>query len=281
MGIKKLIALSFFLLLSQFTVAAPETRVFGMDRNGLFDVGRYYGDRINYYINWIGNHDITVNTGGGTSVVSISSNEVINGFDVWNSRLRNNFHRESNDSQNHNILVRIVSTPSSPSSAGYTSFNSTTTTRNGQTIININSYFFANSAWASFQNSIRRGFIDNDTTFDDYVRIMVRLTIVHEIGHALGLMHPGETRLASQIVPRSYLRQLPSIMYPDVTGYFNSLHEHIGRAITLGDILPSSNDIMGANIMLNGTPQALSRVAYFFAGCLHMALNSCIKRTEL
>ncbi|ELU8563676.1 hypothetical protein [Vibrio parahaemolyticus] len=271
----------FFILHPQVSIAI-ETRVLGRENNeGLVPVGEYYGENINYHINWSGNHEITVNTDSGTRSILVSSDEIASGFDIWNSQLRNNIQREAVDSQNHNILVRIVNASESPQAPGYTNFNSYSTTPNGQTIININTHWFVNRSWSNYQNLITRGFIAHNTSFDNYIRMMVRLTVVHEVGHALGLMHPEETLLASQIVPRSYLNQLPSIMTSGVSEYFDSLHTIVDRPITLRDILPSNNDIIGANIMLNGTPESLSRTAYFLTSCLYWASKLCVRRTEL
>ncbi|MCW5003516.1 hypothetical protein M7963_18535 [Enterobacter roggenkampii] len=123
-----------------------------------------------------------------------------------------------------------------------------------------------NHAVRDYETSVSQGYINQGrTSFQDFVVMLTRLTLMHEIGHAMGLGHPNANTDPEQADYGGYFRVLipadgsvptPSIMVHDTRLYFQYLSQTLGRDVRPEDIRPSERDIRAANIMWSGLPQS-------------------------
>lgn len=121
---------------------------------------------------------------------------------------------------------------------------------------------------ADYSRARTAGIIGRDVPVAAYLDMVVRQTVVHELGHAYGLMHPDAELGRAVIVLDEYYVELlpapltanvdPSIMLAGEGGqflYLSQLHQRLGRAITLDDIRPSERDLLGASLQWRGLAQ--------------------------
>jgi hypothetical protein len=128
------------------------------------------------------------------------------------------------------------------------------------------------------------------TSIEAFARMVIRLTVLHEIGHAWGLLHPdtqdhGNNDISLQGMSRIVLQgrgeYRPSIMIALQEDYFRTLSVHLGRPVIESDITLSANDIEGARYMWNGwtyrTPSSWWNI--FMAVCITCRVRGPHDRT--
>ncbi|MFD1296643.1 hypothetical protein ACFQ4Q_08340 [Lysobacter gummosus] len=110
-----------------------------------------------------------------------------------------------------------------------------------------------------------------DISVAEYLDMVVRETVIHEVGHTLGLMHTSEELGPTTEGPDEYLIEIlsapnttdadPSILAtgpdPEPPGglYLHQLSRRLGRPVTLDDIRPSQRDLQGASLQWRGLTQ--------------------------
>ena len=157
------------------------------------------------------------------------------------------------------ILIELVDIPTDESLA-WTIFNNMGTT--GQTRIRVNRSFIEQHGESAYRMALYNHSIDAGISLRSYIEMLFFNTILHEVGHGLGLTHPllngqfdSNNNYCRTIVPASITQKSPTIMLDGATqgqSYFGVQAGVLGRGITIDDISPSTSDIAGARIMYRG-----------------------------
>lgn len=84
------------------------------------------------------------------------------------------------------------------------------------------------------------GVIPPDETIPEYLQLILRYTIIHEVGHILGLSHSNEIatsagQVSGIVVPSSSTTDIP-IMYSNIRKYFESMRDELSRPVKISDI---------------------------------------------
>ncbi|CAD5786842.1 hypothetical protein [Escherichia coli] len=111
----------------------------------------------------------------------------------------------------------------------------------------------------NFDKLKSRKAIPENMSPEEYIKLKLRITIKHEIGHILGLLHNNESGayfphgVGQEIARCRLLNQAPSIMLNGSNyDYIERLAHYLGRPVTESDIGPSRNDIEGVRVMIRG-----------------------------
>jgi len=95
---------------------------------------------------------------------------------------------------------------------------------------------------------------------EDFLDLLIKQISKHEIGHALGFMHPRTAM--TQPIPtcgrlfqsaNRYVNSSAAIMTPDFESYSNYLYTSLGRLITINDIGISPQEIAASGHLENDT----------------------------
>lgn len=151
----------------------------------------------------------------------------------------------------HTVLFGIVN--HNDNSLGSSVFNP-----HGNSRVNIGRVVFNNIGLNNYEKLKQRHAIPADMSPEDYLRLKIRITLKHEIGHVLGLLHNNEGGVELPLgrgvnISNCPLRnQPPSIMLNGSNyDYIDRLSAFLERPVTVNDIGPSANDIAGARMMYN------------------------------
>ena len=117
-----------------------------------------------------------------------------------------------------------------------------------------------------YEQAISENAISSNTSLQNYLEMNLYETLIHEIGHALGLGHPiandteeGQWRV---IVEPSSFSHRPSIMLSgdnEELLYPQSMANYLGRPITISDVGPTTNDLLGVRVMFNSNINLIDR----------------------
>lgn len=285
-NVVKIFFLMSFIFLSPFASSNDVPRstknvigVFDSSTNKALNTHEIYGDVINYYIPDNIRH-ITISIGQNPPIDIDLEQEIEFAIREWTSAgLR--FNRlTSNTGTTRYIGYRLGS---DGSAYGYTSFNSPND-NDAITRVTLDTRGFSSQIPDYYRGLLEYNRIPSNATISDLVRMMVRLTILHETGHALGLAHhdengvllPNPTRIGREVARCGITISRPSVMVSGRDGSFISiLSQFLNRPVTIDDIVASRNDLEGAHNMFTiSTPRTAISL---FCVSVFMAL----KGTEL
>lgn len=268
----KLMLLMLFSIASFTSVAAPtpaeERQVVGYaDQDGkLFNTYLIYGSVMSYYIPE-SDYTLVINAkddDGQTVRVDIDYPEyVIEAMREWGS-VGMSYNRQFGVSVDPNTVL-IGTINNNDNSLGGTVFNP----HGGNTRLSINRGAFNSVGLKNYAKLKQRGAIPADMSKEDYLRLLVRVTLKHEFGHVLGLLHNNEDGVhfpygeGVNVSNCTIRNQPPSIMLNGSNySYINQLSLSLGRPVTVNDIGPSASDIAGARTMYNrGSRNFLTRLS--------------------
>ncbi|WP_104024569.1 hypothetical protein [Vibrio hyugaensis] len=255
-----------FLLLSSVVNAGDIPRntkniigIFNNDTNNPINTRDVYGDVINYYLpENINTITIHTSTYGSVSIdLNLELEQVIS---EWREAGLQFNRMVSNQGMTRHIGYRIGN---DGSAYGYTNFNEPRE-NDAVTRVSIDTNALSRLSPRYYERLIAENRISRDMPFPEFIRMVVRVTLLHETGHALGLAHnnengsvfPGGHRIGREIIRCGIVTARPSIM---VSGAPISSHEHgsyldllsryLSRNITINDVALSRNDLDGANRM--------------------------------
>lgn len=232
-----------------------EKKVIGYaDHNGqLYNITSIYGPVINYTVP---DENITINTinstGERTQLTINYSDYVREAFNEWApSGIR---VQQVSSSGAEARVVSFSTTNYADNSLGSTIFDPS---GNSRTRIDIGS--FNRIVMNNFEKLKSRGAIPANMSPEEYIKLKLRITIKHEIGHILGLLHNNEGGsyfphgVGLEVARCRLLNQAPSIMLNGSNyDYIDWLSHYLERPVTETDIGPSRNDIEGVRVMRRG-----------------------------
>lgn len=232
-----------------------EKKVIGYaDHNGqLYNITSIYGPVINYTVS---DENITINTinstGERTQLTINYSDYVREAFNEWApSGIR---VQQVSSSGAEARVVSFSTTNYADNSLGSTIFDPS---GNSRTRIDIGS--FNRIVMNNFEKLKSRGAIPANMSPEEYIKLKLRITIKHEIGHILGLLHNNEGGsyfshgVGLEVARCRLLNQAPSIMLNGSNyDYIDRLSHYLERPVTETDIGPSRNDIEGVRVMRRG-----------------------------
>lgn len=229
--------------------------IFDSNSNTPINTRDVYGDVINYYIP-DNARTIEIRMPDGNYVSIDLGAEIEHAISEW-SEAGIRFNRlTSIQGTSRYIGYRIGN---DGSAYGYTNFNEPRD-NDAITRISIDPVGFASYGPRYYSRLMGAGMIPRDMSMNDFMRMMVRLTVLHETGHALGLAHhnedgvafPGYTRIGREIVRCGISISRPSIMVSGSSGsYLSLISQFLSRPVTINDVVLSRNDLEGANRMFN------------------------------
>ncbi|MEH3174774.1 hypothetical protein POW79_22595 [Enterobacter quasiroggenkampii] len=139
------------------------------------------------------------------------------------------------------------------------SLGSTIFDPSGNTRMSIDLGSFNKFIMNNFDKLKSRKAIPENMSPEEYIKLKLRITIKHEIGHILGLLHNNESGtylthgVGQEIARCRLLNQAPSIMLNGSNyDYIDRLARYLERPVTESDIGPSRNDIEGVRVMRRG-----------------------------
>ncbi|ENH9205162.1 hypothetical protein ACUI5U_002745 [Vibrio vulnificus] len=254
--------------------------IFDDNTNQLMNTNSIYGESIRVFI-VEQNHQLTINIYEQEPIVINLYSEMESVIERWReSGLRIDLTTTIPEDQNYiSILVG-----NNGSAYGYTNFNSP---RDEMAItrLTIDSRGFQHYLPNYYQRLRDANIISSDMDIREFTRMMVRVTLIHEFGHALGLAHHDEDRVQIEGHPGRSGREIvrcglsnsrPSIMLSGRTGSFlSNLSTFLNRPVTINDVFPSRNDLEGVERMYRYTRTPST------ASLFCMAIWATLKGSEL
>ncbi|MGL4476455.1 MAG: hypothetical protein ACRCT7_18695 [Shewanella sp.] len=229
--------------------------VFDSNSNTPINTRDVYGEVINYYIP-DNARTIEIRMPDGNYVSIDLGAEIEYAISEW-SEAGIRFNRlTSNQGTSRYIGYRLGY---DGSAYGYTNFNEPRD-NDAITRLSIDPVGFASYGPRHYSRLMGAGMIPRDMSMNDFMRMMVRQTVLHETGHALGLAHhnedgvafPGYARIGREIVRCGISISRPSIMVSGSSGsYLSLISQFLSRPVTINDVVLSRNDLEGANRMFN------------------------------
>ncbi|MUK93012.1 hypothetical protein GNP80_11215 [Aliivibrio fischeri] len=229
--------------------------IFNVDTNKAVNTRDVYGDVINYYIPPEIN-TITIHSPNDGDVSIDLQSEIEFVISEWREAgLR--FNRLSSiQGTTRYIGYRLGN---DASAYGYTNFNEP---REGDAItrLSLDPSGFTRFIPDYYRRLMRAGMISSNMTMHEFIRMMVRVTLLHETGHALGLAHHDENghefiggmRVGREIVRCGINISRPSIMQGGSSGsYLSLVSQFLSRPVNINDVVLSRNDLEGADRMFN------------------------------
>ncbi|EOU49428.1 hypothetical protein [Escherichia sp. KTE114] len=232
-----------------------EKKVVGYaDHDGqLYNITSIYGPIINYSVP---EEYITINainaTGERTQVTINYADYVREAFEEWSPagiRVQQVFSPGA-----ETRIVLFSTTNYADGSLGSTIFD-----LSGNSRLRIDIGSFNKLIMNNYEKLKLRRAISANMTPEEYIKLKLRITIKHEIGHILGLLHNNESGtyfphgVGQEIARCRLLNQPPSIMLNGSNyDYIERLSRYLERPVTESDIGPSRNDIEGVRVMRRG-----------------------------
>lgn len=255
------LAYIFFALLffSSFSNAKPNdiynvVGYFNEDLNAPYNTRDIYGSVIRYYIPpEINNVQITVDD---ITVHVNLEDEILSAINEWAHESNGLRFERILSSEGQNGYIRFGITTNA-NTYGNTVFNSLSEIDGSISRVNLEPRGFTRQIPNLYSGLRNVNAISSATDITELVRMMVNLTLRHEIGHALGLahhdengVHVGPNEIGRLIVMCGLSASRPSIMLSGRSGnYLRILSEHLHRPVTISDIAISRNDLQGAGRM--------------------------------
>lgn len=255
--IAMLVVSIFFIPVTAQAVRTPDeekTVVGYADHNDqLYNITSIYGPVINYTVP---DEYITINainsTGENTQLTINYADYVREAFNEWApSGIR---AQQVFSSGTGTRVVSFGTTNYADNTLGSTIFDPSGNSRLRIDIGSFNKFVMNN-----FEKLKSRRAIPANMTPEEYIKLKLRITIKHEIGHILGLLHNNESGIyfshgvGREIVRCRLLNQAPSIMLNGSNyDYIERLSRYLERPVTESDIGPSRNDIEGVRVMRAG-----------------------------
>lgn len=247
----------FFIPLTTQAERTPneEKKVVGYaDHNDqLYNITSIYGSIINYTVP---DENITINAindaGEHTQLIINYADYVREAFNEWApSGIR---VRQVPSSGAETRVVSFSTTNYADNSLGSTIFDPS-----GNSRLRIDIGSFNKIVMNNFEKLKSRRAIPANMSPEEYIKLKLRITIKHEIGHILGLLHNNESGtyfphgVGQEIARCRLLNQAPSIMLNGGNyDYIDRLAHYLERPVTESDIGPSRNDIEGVRVMRRG-----------------------------
>lgn len=259
--IYKVFGAVFFLFFSSLAMSNDTLRdaknvvgVFNFDTNTPVNTRDVYGDVIYYYIPE-NIRDISIMLPDGGRVSIDLESEIENAITAWSDSGLRFIRVNSNVGLTRYIGYRLGDTTHG---FGHTNFNQP---RDDDAItrVAISPLGLAAGVPRYYHGLRAQRRIPQDMDIADFMRMWVRLTVLHETGHALGLAHHDEDNrempgvgIGRMLVQCSTIFSRPSIMVSGATGsYINFLSQYLSRPVTIRDVMLSRNDLEGADRMFS------------------------------
>ncbi|HEF4967611.1 TPA: hypothetical protein SI456_002142 [Escherichia coli] len=240
--------------LAERTPNEEKTVVGYADHNGqLYNITAIYGSTIYYTVP---RGTLTINTmdstGGRIQVSFDYADYVREAFNEWAPAGIN-----VQEVPGAGMEARVVTFGTS--NYADNSLGSTIFDPSGNSRLRIDLGTFNKFIMSNFDKLKSRKAIPENMSPEEYIRLKLRITIKHEIGHILGLLHNNESGahfphgVGQEIARCRLLNQAPSIMLNGSNyDYIECLAHYLGRPVTESDIAPSRNDIEGVRVMRRG-----------------------------
>ncbi|EQA3208525.1 TPA: hypothetical protein NOY28_004356 [Escherichia coli] len=258
MNNKFIIILTIFFLplttLAERTPNEEKTVVGYADHNGqLYNITHIYGNTIHYTVQDPNITINTINSSGERIYVSFNYSDYIReAFNEWAPA-----GISVQQVPGAGAEARVVSF--STSNYADNSLGSTIFDPSGNSRLRIDVGSFNKIIMNNFEKLKSRKAIPENMSPEEYIKLKLKITIKHEIGHVLGLLHNNESGayfpygVGQEIARCRLLNQAPSIMLNGSNyDYIDRLAYYLGRPVTESDIGPSRNDIEGVRVMRRG-----------------------------